>query len=90
MCIWVFFLHVTLHHLGTLSLRKAEEDVYHGGAGVTGGCKPSCGHWELGQGLLDDWPVSSMAERPSLLLWFHNFNLLNSARFIYGQVYDLS
>ena len=49
-----------------------EEDIGSPGDGVTHGCDPSCGYWELNPVSLQEQPVL-LATEPSLQTLIYNF-----------------
>lgn len=52
LCVLVFCSIVFVHHLHAWCLQRPEVGVRSSGSGVTGGCEPSRGCWELNPGPL--------------------------------------
>jgi hypothetical protein len=51
------FACVHIHEI-RVCLKRSEEDRRAPGTGVTDGCEPPCGCWELNSGPLDHWAIS--------------------------------
>lgn len=56
LCVWWFYLHLSVHNMNTLS-RRSEESIGSPGIRAIESCEPLCGCWELNLDSLVEEPV---------------------------------